>query len=1104
MESRQAMQCTACGRTNSDSARFCGGCGAPLAQRCAACGAVNALSNRFCVECGTKLSPASATRQTQPAELERRQLTVMFCDMVGSSRLTERLDPEEYGDLLLRYRGICATAIRRYGGFVARYIGDGILAYFGYPQAHDDDARAAVRSALDIVADLTVFSDQIRIERDLEVRAHIGIHTGLVIVSDLSSAETHEASAIVGETPNVAARLQSLAPASTILISATTHELVRNYFDCRPFEVQRLDGNGRPFGAFQVLARKRSRGQLDALRARDLSALEGRGEELSSLRHRWDLAKAGQGQVALISGEPGIGKSRLVLALDEALAAEPHTSLVAYCASHTSHSAFLPVAELIEREADLGGDLAVDIRLRRLETFATERGIAPAGAVPVLARLLSLRTPGQMDLDPEPPRQQRQRTLETLVGWVIAEARRRPTILIVEDIHWADASTIDFLGLLIPQVARNPLLVVLTSRPEFSMPWPLHSHMLHIILQRLHPTHVERMIAGLARRRPLPESVMREVIAKSDGVPLFVEELTKTILEVGGIVEPTIPATLQGSLSARLDNLNVTRLVAQIAATIGREFPYRLIEALWPGSTEELQQNLARLVDAEILFQEGLLPEASFVFKHALLREAAYQTLLLSRRRECHTRIAVTIEERFPALVEAQPEFIAHHYVLGGRPERAAPFWHRAGTRALERSATIEAISHLEKGLDAVAATPPSPERNRLELSILVALGNALIAVKGYAAPEVERAYSRARDLAQSSGPSVSMFSVLRGLQSFYQVRGPLRAARDISRQLLTIAEASGERVLRIEADRRLGWCLFCLGEIADGRRLLEESLALYDATLARHHIVTYGSDPAALGCVNLAWLLSFVGRPGDAEQRSAQAIEHARALGHSLSLAYATGMSAAVHQNLGNATRAAALAREARKLAEAREIPYWAAWSMVIEGWADAVAGRIDQGIAAMRRGLAAYRATGAELFRPYSLGLLADTLLRAGRAEEAARELDDAIASAERTAVHFYSAELHRLRAAALRAAGRLPESSSELQHGLDLGRRQGAHMSALRAAHDRCVFAVSEAERVAAAEDIAAILQVLGPNLSHPAFAASAALAARYGKPATAAFD
>ena len=695
------MRCARCGSTNPEGAKFCIECAASLGRRCPGCGFENLPQAKFCAECGTSLvaQPKADERRQEVegradtrSEGERRQLTVMFCDVVGSTALSERLDPEEWRAIVRNYQAACAAVIRRFEGHVAQYLGDGLLVYFGYPQAHEDDAQRAVRAGLEIIRVLQSSSASPALaagrsgrgpERALEGRApeiqvRIGIHTGLVVVGEIGDGGKRELLAL-GETPNLAARLQALAEPNTVVISAATHRLITGLFDYRDLGLHSLKGLSAPVQVYQVGGESGVRSRLEAGSAVGLTPLVGREEEVAFLRRRWEQVTAGQGQVVLLGGEPGIGKSRLVRVLTEHLAGEAYVRIEWRCSPYHQNSAFYPVIEQLWRLLHVERADAPEDRLGKLEGMLAQHGFALPETVPLMAALLSLPLPERYPPLTHEPQRLKQRTLETLVTWLGKEARRQPVLLIVEDLHWVDPSTLELLGLLVEQLPEERLFRLLTFRPDFHPPWPMLSHLTQLTLSRLARRQVEEMVESIAGGKGLLAEVVQQVVVKTDGVPLFVEELTKAVLESGvqggaqaasasrsPDVAPApslaIPTTLHDSLMARLDRLATAKEVAQLGATLGREFGYELIEAVSPVDAASLQQALAKLVDAELLYQRGQPPQARYVFKHALIQDAAYQSLLRSTRQRYHQQIARAMEERLPETIETQPELLAHHY----------------------------------------------------------------------------------------------------------------------------------------------------------------------------------------------------------------------------------------------------------------------------------------------------------------------------------------------------------------------------------------------------------------------------------------------------------
>ena len=716
----------------------------------------------------------------------------MFCDLVESTKLASHLDPEDWRDVVRAYQRVCTDVIQRYDGHIAQLLGDGLLVYFGYPHAHEDDAQRAVRTGLGIVEVMGTLNSSLAQRQGVRLAIRMGIHTGLVVVGAMGGGGRQEQLAL-GETPNIAARLQGLAAPDTIVISEATARLVEGYFISHSLGMQDLKGLAHPLRVYRVLHTSETQTRLDVGAIRGLTPLVGRDAEVAFLRERWTQVQDGLGQVVLINGEPGIGKSRLVQVLKEQVAGEKYTRIEYRCASHTQHSALYPVITHLERALAFTHDDTPDDKLRKLEAALAPYAWPLPDTVPLLAALLSLPLPAHAPPLTLTPQRQRQKTLEALLAWLCAEATRHAVLFIVEDLHWIDPSTLEFLTLLMAQEPTARILTVLTCRPEFHPPWPLRAHVTLLTLSRLAHPQAALMMRRMTGDRTLPMEIVQQVVAKTDGVPLFVEELTKTVLESGflreanGAYELTaplpplaIPATLHDSLMARLDRLSTVKTVAQLSATIGRMFAYEVLQAVAPLDEATLQEGLRHLVEAELVYQRGLPPQATYMFKHALIQDAAYQSLLRRTRQQYHQRIAQVLAAQFPDMVDAQPELLAQHYTEAGQSARAITYWQRAGERALQRSANLEAISHLTKGLEVLKTLPDSPERLQHELDLQITLGQALAVTKGYAAPEVEHTYARARELCQQVGETPQLFQVLRGLWNFYLIRLELRTAQEL------------------------------------------------------------------------------------------------------------------------------------------------------------------------------------------------------------------------------------------------------------------------------------------------------------------------------------
>ena len=1074
------MNCAQCTRPNDADSRFCVSCGTALWLPCRHCGAKNRPDWEYCAQCGDRLTGGSTAAAGGPhveepldqleipsakaqRGLERRPLTVMFCDLVGSTALSFRLDPEELGNVVLSYRQACQDAVARFGGYIARYLGDGVLVYFGYPHAHDDDEVRAIRAALAIMSNLKGVSDRFRTRIGSELRAHIGIHTGEVVAGDLGSGALLEQAAVVGETPNIAARLQERAGPGEIVVSHATLRVAQDRFVCEALGAIALKGIAEPLTSYKVIAEQASNPDLGSLGAKTSAPPLGRDEELGLLMKQWGRVREGSGQVALIGGEAGIGKTRLLQTLVAALAGAHCDVKVSHCSAYFVNSAFFPVVDLLRRELKLDVESAAAEVAERVADGLRSGMLPQPEAMSQILSLLSTAAPTVAPGVEISPQAQRERAIEWLINWIVGYSAARPLVLIVEDIHWADASTMEFLSLLLDQIASTKLFLLVTFRSEFQPPWPIRSHINHFTLTRLSSPHVRTLIGQLTKGRMLVDSLLEQVVSRTDGVPLFVEELVKMVEETGTLyplpdgsvahaatTPVMVPDTLRGSLVARLDRHETAKGIAQIAAVIGREISYKLIRAASGLGDFDLKSKLKTLVDAELLFQRGIPPNATYTFKHALIRDAAYQSLLKTQRTHYHKLIAEVMLEQFPGVSESHPELVARHYSDAAMGELAIPHWRKAGMRALEATANVEAAAHLQDGLAEIARLPGSKAWAAEEVSMQIALGTALTAIRGYGASEVERAYARAYDLCENLGDTQQLFTALTGLHTFYQVRGPLVTAREIALRLLEIANVAKDEPLVAQANRRLGWSLFCLGEMNLGKKHLDQALALFDSTRSREHRITYGAHPWVVGFANSAWLEWIVGFPDDGLRNSQRALSLARELKRPLPLAYALCMSAAMHQCRREPERTLELADETTRLASDNSMPYWVAWSSILKGWALSETGHVDEGILQLESGLQAYRATGAELFRPYSLALLAEALHSAGRLDEALSRLDEALASANQQQSQFYAVEIHRLRGNALLerdADGDGAEGS--YREGLLLAQTQGSLALELRVA-------------------------------------------------------
>jgi hypothetical protein len=899
--------------------------------------------------------------------------------------------------VLHAYHQSCAEVVHQFDGYVAQYLGDGLLVYFGYPVAHEDDAQRAVRAGLGLLDALAALLTHPAVPPGEQVAVRLGVHTGLVVMGDVGAGAHHEPLAL-GETPNIAARLQHLATPNTLVISAATQQLVAGYFRWKALGTHTLPGLAQSLEVYRVLGASGVQSRLAVAALHGLTPLVGRAQDVALLTERWAYVIEGMGQVVLLTGEAGIGKSRLVQVLIEHVADAGHVWLECQGSPYYQHTALYPLIELLERAVlRFDHEESPPQKLHKLEGCLRQYGLPLAEVVPLFAALLSLPLPAAYVPLSMSPEQQKQHTLHALLTLLLRMAAQPPLLLVMEDLHWVDPSTLEWLSLLVDQGPTTRILALCTYRPDFSPPWTGRSHLTSVTLHRLTRPQAAEMIRRVAHHKVLPPEVVAQIVAKTDGVPLFMEELTKMVLESGllqereeryALIGPlpalAIPATLHDSLMARLDRLATVKALAQLGATLGREFSSELLQAVAPWDEETLHQGLQQLVAAEFLYQQGLPPQATYRFKHALIQEAAYQSLLKSTRQQYHQRIAQVLESRFPELCETQPELLAHHYTEAVLAEQAVVYWQRAAQRAIERSANREAISHLTKGLEVLKLLPDTAERTQHELRLQTALGAACIAVKGLVAQEVEHAYTRARELCQQVGDTPQLIPVLEGLRRFYLGRAEFQRVRELGEQLLHLAQRLQDPVALLEAHLALAFPLWRLGELAEARLHVAQGLMLYDRQEHRSSAFRYGRDPGVAIRYAAALVLWLLGYPSQAMQRSYEAITLAQELSHAYSLVNALHWAALCHAYCREGPAAQARAEASIALSTEQGFAQYLAEGTILRGWALAAQGQGEAGIAQTRQGLAALRATGREEGRPYYLALLAEAYSKEGQAEE------------------------------------------------------------------------------------------------------------------------
>ncbi len=1060
------MRCPACECENREGARFCLECGEGLGPRCPNCSAELLEGARFCDGCGLRLESARPADpgETKPADAERRQLTVMFCDLVGSTELSKRLDPEDLGDVIRLYREVCAEVVARYDQEIARYLGDGLLVYFGYPRAHEDDPVRAVRAGLDILAELPGLNadvnERIPALRDHSIDVRIGIHTGLVVAGELGSGQAREEDAIVGETPNLAARLQGMAEPNTVVISDATRRLVRGVFVLDELGSHSLKGIADPVPVFRALRASGVQSRLELAGPAGLTPLVGREQEVALLLDRWEQVNEGHGQVMLLSGEAGMGKSRLVQVLHERLADKRHSWLEVRGSAYHRNSALHPVIELLEQALLLSRDDSAEEKLAKLERALERVGFSLPEVLPLFTTLLSIPLPERYPPLQLSPEAQRRRTLESLVSWLFVLTEAQPMVLVVEDLHWIDPSTLEFFGMLLEQVPTVPLLGVLTFRPEFEPPWPSRSHMVHLTLHPLTRKQSEAMVERIMGGKALPALVLEQVVGKTDGVPLFLEELTKTVLEsdllresdqgyerTDSLPKLAIPSTLQDSLMARLDRLGPAKEVAQLGAVLGREFPHELLAAVSSLDAEPLEQALRELANAELLYPRGVPPRATYTFKHALIQDTAYESLLKSVLQRLHGRVAQALEKDFPERAATEPELVAHHYDRAGRVEEALAYYQRAGDEAQPRSAYAEGIAHLERGVELTHMLPEGSERNEWELGLQLSLGSARMAADGPASEDTGRSWERARVLCEGAGNPSQLAVALRGLAVFHWTRSELVTAIEFAEQLLALARRTGDDGDLVAAYTAMGISKFWQGRFRECIKDFDAALEAYDPK--RHAVLslTYGVDQAVAAHGFSSLSLWSLGHPVRAAARAEAMVDHARALGQPYNLAYALFLASYSDGMQREWDTGARHAEEAIELSERYGFPLMLGLSKVTR--ALAVACRQGEDTVSMaKEGLSGAAGTGQQAGAPAMLWVLARIHQEVGREADALGAVEAALATSAREKQPCFDAELLRLKGELLLSKDEA-EAESLFQRALEVARGQEARSLELRTA-------------------------------------------------------
>jgi class 3 adenylate cyclase/tetratricopeptide (TPR) repeat protein len=1019
------------------------------------------------------LSPQPAIEPKARDAAERRQVTVMFSDLVGSTALSARMDPEDLREVIAAYQKCVAETVRRFRGFVAKYLGDGVLVYFGYPEAHEDDAERAVRAGLELVAAVRA------LKTPASLQTRVGVATGLVVVGDLIESDEAQERGIIGETPNLAARLQGIAEPNTVIIAEGTRKLLGALFELEDLGPKDLKGITRPVRAWVALRASTVESRFEALHPSGLTALVGRAEETELLLRRWSRAKSGEGQVVLLSGEAGIGKSRLTAVLVESLAPEPHTRLRYFCSPQHTDSAFYPIVGQMERAATLLHDDTPQQKLDKLNALLAQTSTSAQDAA-LIAELLSLPNDGRYPVLELTPQQRRQKMLEALTAQMETLSRQNPVLMIFEDAHWSDPTSLEAFSRAVDRIRTLRVLLIVTFRPEVEPPWIGQPHVTALTINRLTERDVSAMIDRVVGNKRLPADARQDIIERTDGIPLFVEEMTKAVLEAetegaaervaAAVPSPAlaVPASLHASLMARLDRLGgPTKELAQVGAAIGREFAHALLAAVLPKPERELGPALDRLMAAGLLFRRGAPPHATYLFKHVLVRDAAYGSLLRNQRQQLHALIAAAIETQFPEIVATQPEWLAQHCDEAGWPEKATQYWRAAGEQAVRRAANVEAIEHFRRALLRNAERSAGVESARTELAILSQLGPALMSIHGWAAPAVGEVLERATSVARQLEASRDLAAPLTSLWLFRYARGELDQSDEISDEIFRIAQKLDDPELTLQAHHAAAPLRWVRGFHSEANRHFESCLALYDKERHAQHRYRYmGHDPAvcamAVGA-SVKWALGFPDQAAGLEQR---ALVLARRLQHIPSLAHALSFNAQSQVLRRDVVAVAASAEELLPICQEYKLAQPGALAMIDLGWALVHLGDIRDGFARLAEGLDQLDRIGVRIWLSRGKRMNAEACLAAEHYDEGLEEVRRAISIANEIGLQGDIPRLCLLQGELLlHISGRKLEMEGCFRSALEAADAQGARGWALRAMTSMARLLAERGERMQA---------------------------------------
>ncbi len=1014
--------------------------GLPLGPRRRFMKAVRADTSGEAYPTNTALGPAIVA--------ERRQLTVMFIDLVGSTEISQRVDPEDLAEVLRLFKESCAASVAAFDGHIASYYGDGIMVFFGFPYAHEDDPERAIRAGLRIIKEIPA----IRTHAKLNVR--IGIATGLVVVGDLRGEKMFEDGTAMGETPNLAARLQAMAEPGTLIVAPSTHQLAGDAFEYVLRGAFKLKGFAREVEAWQVTGARVTVSRFMAADDQLLNPLIGRAAEFETLNEKWKLASGGQGQVALVSGEAGIGKSRLVEELRQSIPRGTHTQNRYQCSPYHYASAFYPAIRQFENVAGIRSDDESEVKLKKISSVLCDQS---DHALKLAASLLSVPYEDQLGELKLTPQQLMDQTLEMLLNNLTSQAEKSPVLLLFEDAHWIDPTTKLLVDRIVDRIGDLPVLVVMTFRPEFDPGWALQSKISKVVLKQLDFHQVKVIVDDVAKGQLISDEMYQVVAARSDGVPLYVEEVTKDLLESGALTKgrdayslggaspaSSVPSTLHDALMARLDRLSSVKEVAQIGAVIGPQFSFPLISKVARISEKMLRAGLELLVDAGIVTvsNEGNLE--TFSYRHALIRDTAYNSLLKSERRVLHARVAQTLSGKSNHIGDASPEILAHHYTMAGMGKEAIDYRYLAGQRAVQRSANIEANTQLSLAIEQLSQQSHSVERDRKEIEVQVLRAGVLRSTAGIAADETGTVYGRIRDLCERVEETEHLFPVLNGLYSFHLVRAEYDLARSVAAQLLNLADTTGERHHQMVGHRAMGAVLFHIGELDPAYEHLSKALKLYSRKRDGHLAYIYGSDHAAITSCFLSLAIWMRGEPDTALEVQKEAVAAAQKLEHAHSIAQSLTYLCMLYLLRREPGQVVEVANQLDELSSKHSFTFMSLTATLWRSWVDAYLSPEPETIDALRKASEAWWASGAGNYRPFFLTLIAELTLKTGDRESALQFLAEARRYQGLTNEGWAQAETDRVYALTI-SESRVPEV--EFCEALSTAKRQQAKMFELR---------------------------------------------------------